>query len=172
MRNRPGGRALDPPADDGPCEVRSGGNVVRYRRAGTGSSVLLLGDDASGGTWPGLDAAVSQMFRLIVPEIGSMYDLRERLPDFLEGLGGPAVCVIAGPAFCAYTADLIALEAEQMARTVIVAADDATARDLDAFLAQARPRVPVLLLHRGIPAEAALPAILRFIAGMEQRPPG
>lgn len=157
---------------DEPCEVRIDAQVVRYRRAGTGLPVLVLCDDGREGLWPELEPALSRAFRLIVPEIAATDALELRLPPFLEGLGASGVCVVAGPAFCASTADVMALGAEQMDRAIFVAGDRSAARALDASLDPLRPSFPILLLHRGLSAEAAVPFILRFIADGGVRGPG
>lgn len=163
------------PADylaDDSCEVRIGGEAVRYRRVGNGPSVLLLCDDARGGDWRELVAVLGGSHRVILPRVRPADGLRARLAGFLEGLGASPICIVAGPEFCGQSLELVALAEEQMARIVIIAADDAEARDIDATLVRARPSGPVLLLHRRAPAESVIPSVLRFIGEPEDRPPG
>lgn len=165
--------ALCPPESF--AEVRARDHVMRYRRAGAGRAVLVLcggGGTAADGTtplWPELPGALTSQFRLIVPEVPAAAgaDAATWLVDFLDGLGAASIAVVATDQFCITALELALLDADQVARVVLVPGGRAEETGLDGALAT-RTRgatVPLLVVRRGLPAAEALPLVMRFLAG-------
>lgn len=165
---------LIPPAAQAiePCEVRSGGVTVRYRRTGTGMPVVLLRERGGREPWPGLDAALTATSRLIVPEMARGEDLQARLPAFLAGLGTPRVCVVADGTLWSSAADLLEAPLEQMVRLVVIAPDAGTERDAAERVAAVPRGIPVLTIHRRMERAAAIAATLAFVAEAGGTPAG
>src|ERR1700749_3991293 len=89
------------------AEVRSSDRVMRYRRSGAGSTLLLLGADA--GPSPistDLVAALGERFRVIVPDVPVDANLTAWIAEFLEGLGTCQVAILAANHLCMPTIEL------------------------------------------------------------------
>jgi pimeloyl-ACP methyl ester carboxylesterase len=181
--------ALCPPAAF--AEVRARDHVMRYRRSGAGRAVLVLcaggttaaGEGESLPLWPELPGALAAHFRIIVPEVPAgataAGDVAALLVDFLDGLGTCGVAVVATDRFCVAALELALLDADRIARVVLVpggggnsgGAGEATALDgaLATTARAARP-VPLLVVRRATPAAEALPLVTRFLEADEQQP--
>lgn len=150
------------------AEVRARENVTRYRRSGAGQSVLLLDRMGKPSLWPELLHVLGGNFRVIVPEIPSGYSSHAMwISEFLEGLGCPAVTVIAASDFVVPALDLALREIHEVKRLVLVpdgeADEPATA---GAVTTSAGPAgVPLLVVRRGLTADTALPIITKFLSG-------
>lgn len=155
-----------------PCEVRSGGVTVRYRRTGTGMPVVLVRERGGREPWPGLDAALAATSRLIVPEMARGEGLQVRLPAFLAGLGTPRVCVVADGTLWSSAADLVQAPPEQMVRLIVIAPDAGTERDAADRFAEMPRGIPVLTIHRRMERTAAIAATLAFVAEAGGAPAG
>ena len=166
--------ALCPPESF--AEVRARDHVMRYRRAGAGRAVLVLcggGGTAADGTTPlgpELPGALTSRFRLIVPEVPAAAgaDAATWLVDFLDGLGAASIAVVATDQFCITALELALLDADRVARVVLVPGGCAEATGLDGALAATTRRpwpLPLLVVRRGLPAGEALPLVTRFLAG-------
>ena len=84
------------------AEVRAHDRTVRYRRSGsTGPALLLLATDSPRDLWPELPELLSELFRLVIPELG-VADTNPvaSLRGMLAGLGFDAVPVIAAGRYC------------------------------------------------------------------------
>ena len=150
-------------------EVRAHDHVMRYRRSGVGQAVLLLrSDDGADALWPELGDVLAAHFRVILPEVpADGADVAAWLADFLEGLGVARVAVLAAEQLCLPALELALLDADQVARVVLVPGGRAEETGLDGALAT-RTRgaaVPLLVVRRGLPAAEALPLVMRFLAG-------
>src|SRR3712207_2802925 len=79
------------------AEVRARGHVMRYRRSGTGRTVVAFGSTAHPNpAWPELLDALGAGFRLIVPDPpAAEEDVPCWLSGFLEGLGVSNVRILA-----------------------------------------------------------------------------
>lgn len=78
------------------AEVRARGESVRYRRSGSGPTVVIVGPGDAGGLWEALELALVASCRVLSPRWGvlSPADVGERVDAFLEGLGAQGVTVI------------------------------------------------------------------------------
>ena len=150
-------------------EVRAHDHVMRYRRSGAGPAVLLLHPgEASDALWPELLHVLSSSFRIILPDLpDDADDVATWLADFLEGLGFAHVAVLAAAGFCLPALELALLDADQIARVVLVPGGRAEETGLDGALATGSrdTEVPLLVVRRGLPAGEALPLVTRFLAG-------
>lgn len=149
------------------AEVRTRDRVMRYRRSGTGASVVLL--QAAGepdALWPELGDELASRFRLIVPDPpGAGTDVAGWLADFLEGLGLTGIAVIASSAFCIPALELALLGAGQVRRIVLVPDGSAAETGLGGTLeTTARDVAELLVVRRGSPSDDAVVLIGRFLA--------
>ena len=159
------------------AEIHAHDHVMRYRRSGLGRAVLVLLHSADGPEplWPELVDALADRFRLIVPELPAAgADVAVWLTDFLEGLGTAGVVVIAADPFCIPALELALLDADQVARMVLVPGGQAEETGLDGALATTTrgASVPLLVVRRGLPAGEALPLVTCFLAGDGMAAPG
>lgn len=177
--------ALCPPAAF--AEVRARDHVMRYRRSGAGRAVLVLWADGATAAdegdslplWPELPGELAAHFRVIVPEVPSgattAGDVAILLADFLDGLGACGVAVVAADRFCIAAVELALLDADRVARVVLVpggGSGPGETTGLDGVLAatgRAAQPVPLLVVRRGTRAAEALPLVTRFLAGDEQQ---
>lgn len=152
------------------AEVHANDQVMRYRRSGAGRAVLLLRlTDQQESLWPELVAALSACFRLIVPDVPEdASDVTGWVADFLEGIGMPSMGVVADDRLCTTAMALASHDADQVARLVLIARDEARASSLNEALASAEhgARLPVLVLRRDQPAEEAVSLVTRFLGGV------
>ena len=168
MPNPPTAHRPPPPATW--AEVRAHDHVMRYRRSGVGGAVLVLvSPDRPDSLWPELTEALAARFRVIVPELDAAgASAAVWLADFLEGLGVARVAVVAADAYCIPALELALLDADQLARVVLVPGGDAArASALDGALGASPPQaaVPLLVVRRGLAAAEALPLVTGFLAG-------
>ena len=161
--------AADGRAPESWAEVRAHNHVMRYRRSGAGRVVLVLhpaDDDGADSLWPELAAALAERFRLIVPEApADGADVSAWLGDFLEGLGVSGVALVAADRLCIPALELALLDADQIARVVLVPGGPATESGLDGALATTarRTSIPLLVVRRGTPAAEAVPLVMGFL---------
>lgn len=120
MPNRPAGPPLELRASDCCAEIRAHGTVMRYRRRGTGTTVLVLAE-GSEDQGPELTEALSASFRVLTPELPADRAARTSwLSDFLEGLGARNVGLVALGELCSPARELALLRPDQIARMVLV----------------------------------------------------
>lgn len=147
-------------------EVRANDHVMRYRRTGAGPSVLLAAADDCA-LWPELPQLLAARFRLIVPELAPCAATIDpsALTSFLEGLGTPHVGLIASGGLCMPALELALRNPDQITRVVLVP-DGAGDGGLDGSLMSSpqRDAIPLLVVHRGVAAEDAVPLIERFLS--------
>jgi hypothetical protein len=109
-------------AGEGWAEIRAHDRVTRYRRRGSGRPVLLLCDSPDSPLWELLLNALSECYRVIIPEFAQPgAEGSFRLADFLEGLGCRAVSVIADAALASAALAVALGGCDQIARVIIVA---------------------------------------------------
>src|SRR4051812_29110912 len=112
------------------AEVRCSDRVMRYRRSGTGPTLLLLGAEA--GPSPistELVAALGARFRVIVPDIPAGVSVTAWIAEFLEGLGTCQVAILGANHLCMATLELAFRGIEQVRQVVLIpdgAPDDST----------------------------------------------
>jgi hypothetical protein len=175
MPNQPVSAAAAPstsPLAESWSEVRAHDHVMRYRRSGAGRAVLLLrapGDDARDALWPELADALTAHFRVFVPDVSLAADddVALWLNDFLDGLGVAGIAVVATDRFCIAALELALLDADRVARVVLVPGGRAEETGLDGALATTTrgATVPLLVVRRGLGAAEALPLVTRFLDG-------
>jgi hypothetical protein len=150
------------------AEVHTRDGVVRYRRSGTGRTLLLLRDTGdTGALWPELEQALDGDFRVIVPAFGGDGDDdARRLRLFLEGIGCHGAAVLAAGHSCVMALELALGGPEQVSRLLLVprgaSADGAIARELEGT---SDSPVPLCIVRRETPAAEAVPAVVRFLTG-------
>jgi len=153
------------------AEVRAHDQVMRYRRTGIGRAVLVLRSfDEPEPLWPELLEALSAGFRLIVPEPPATdTDVADWLAGFLEGLGVSNVGILASDDFCIPALELALLEADQIARLVLVpdgaGSEQRAASSGVLETALRKAPVPLLVVRRGQRADEVVPLIKDFLAG-------
>ena len=164
------------------AEVRARDHVMRYRRTGAGRAVLVLcaGGAAEGDStplWPELPGELAAHFRVLVPEVPAAAtaegDVAVWLVDFLDGLGAAGVAVVATERFCVAALELALLDADRVARVVLVPGGRAEETGLDGALATPSrgDDIPILVVRRGLPADEALPLVTHFLAGESEGDP-
>lgn len=89
-----------PPIDSVHAAVLAGGTETPYRRAGTGRPVLLLVSGSAPDASEELFRALSQSFRVIMPELpdtGDPGELAQWLRDVIDGLGLVSPVIVVDP---------------------------------------------------------------------------
>jgi hypothetical protein len=144
------------------AEVRARGHVVRYRRSGTGRTVVAFGlPERTDTAWPELLDALGAGFRLLVPEPPpSDDDIPCWLSSFLEGLGMPSVRILAAGRLCAPVLQLALVDGEQIAGVVLIADGE---KPVDAVVRELT--VPVLVIDRSLPADELVPLVSEVFRG-------
>lgn len=150
------------------AEVRASDRVMRYRRCGTGSTLLLIAPetDASPITTE-LIAALGARFRVIVPELPGDADIASWIAEFLEGLGTCDVAILAADHLCMSAIELAFRGVEQIRRLVLMPdgeADDSTSEGA-ITTALGAPPIPVLIVRPGLEVAACLPVVTSFLVG-------
>src|SRR6476620_5146238 len=148
------------------AEVRAHDQIVRYRRSGSGRSVLLLCPDATVSTlWPELVELLDRDFRVLVPVVPPEAELIRGLTGFLEGLGTSRVAVVATDTLCMAALELALFDTERIARALLVPCTRDELVGLEAALtAPARdPSVPLLVVPRTTAAAIAVARIAAFL---------
>ncbi|HET9010841.1 MAG TPA: alpha/beta hydrolase [Gemmatimonadaceae bacterium] len=154
-------------AGGGWAEVRADGQVLRYRRSGSGRSVLLLCVGAAcESPWSALVAALDADFRVLVPVLPPAAHLVRGLTAFLDGLGTTRVAVVATGDLCGAALELALQDPDRVARAVLVPDAPADHAGVDATLrATAHDlAVPLSVLPRGTPTDELLVRIGAFLA--------
>src|SRR5687768_1279732 len=153
----PSSSPLQVPSSDGWCEVRAHNRVMRYRRAGMGSVILMLGVDSLVPIWPELPRLLTTQFRTIVPDLPQgVDDAAEWLSSLLDGLGIGGAAVLAAEPYRATALELAVADRERVRQVVLV-------HDGSGAAAIPDPNVPLLLLPRHIEADHALALTSRFL---------
>jgi pimeloyl-ACP methyl ester carboxylesterase len=153
------------------AEVRAHNQVMRYRRAGTGRPLVVLGGGPDA-LWPELEPDLATRYRVVTPEVpGHDGDAAAWARDFLEGVGLDRVVLLAAEPFCIAALELVLLDADRVERLVLVPSGDAGVTGLDGTLATTLEGagVPLLVVRRGLPLAEALP-LLRAFLGRDGRP--
>lgn len=154
------------------AEVRANEQVMRYRRAGTGPSLVVLrvtGDEDA--LWPELDAELVSRFRVVTPELpADCKDVAAWVADFLEGLGLDRVVVLAAESCCLSALELALFNAALVDRLILVPAGEVSETGLDGTLATtlAGVSVPLIIVRRGLSATDALPLLRSFLQQNER----
>jgi hypothetical protein len=150
------------------AEVRCSDRVMRYRRSGTGPTLLLLGAEA--GPSPistELVAALGGRFRVIVPDVPSGVSVTAWVSEFLEGLGTCHVAILAANHLCMPAIELSFRGIEQVRRLVLIPdgePDDSTP-ERAITTAVGTPPIPALIVRPGLSVTEALPLVTTFLAG-------
>lgn len=129
---------MDPALPSGPVTsamVLAGGVLTRYRRCGTGPTVVVLGA-------PDSIRVLVKSFRVIAPELPSTDDLPDTSPKararwlggVFDGLGIESAVLVTSPDLAAAAARFAAAEPDRV-RTVVVAGDNPD--DVPAAIARA-----------------------------------
>jgi len=152
---------------DSVAEVRAREHVIRYRRAGSGTPVLVLVHPEVRATaaWSELVAALSDHFRVLIPEVPTSCAAPEWLTGFLEGLGASTVDVIADDPLWLPAVQLALSGEDQVARLVIVVSESDDDVSLTSALA-AGPRsaaVPLLLVGRKVSTSELVQRVTEFL---------
>ena len=153
------------------AEVRAHDQVMRYRRAGAGRPLVVLGGGPDA-LWPELEPDLVTRFRVVTPEVpGHDGDAAAWARDFLEGVGLDRVVLLAAEPFCIAALELVLLDADRVERLVLVPSGDAGETGLDGTLATtlAGGGVPLLVVRRGLALAQALPQLRAFL-GRDGRP--
>jgi hypothetical protein len=150
------------------AEVRASDRVMRYRRSGAGSTLLVLGGDAeSSAISTELVAALGARFRVIVPDVPKGANITGWVAEFLEGLGICEVALLAADHLCMPTIELAFRGIEQIKRLVLIPdgePDDSTSEGA-ITAAVGTPPIPVLIVRPGLSAADALPLVTTFLGG-------
>jgi hypothetical protein len=154
-------------------EVRANDQVIRYRRAGAGRTVLVLRpstpDGPDGASLSDLIDALGAQFRLVIPELpAGGADLAARLALFLDGLGVADVAVLAFGDRCLPALELALLGGDQIGRLALVTEGEGRADlpDLDGALVTASDRVlPLVMVRDAGRGAEELPGLFRFLGG-------
>jgi len=147
------------------AEVRTGGEVMRYCRAGTGRPVLLLAPDLGETLWPEVLQALVSHARVMVPELAADDVTARRLVGFLEGLGAADVLLVASGDYCLAALELTLAAPDQITRLLLIPDGEPLDGESSAELGTAIRETPVLLrvLRRGVPDDQALAAVTGFL---------
>ena len=148
------------------AEVRAHDQIVRYRRSGSGRSVLLLcPEETIGAPWPELMATLDRDFRLLIPVVPPDAQLIRGLTGFLEGLGTARVAIVATDTLCFAALELALLDRERVARAVLVPSELRGLDGLEAALETAGRdlSVPPLVVSSGTPGAMAAARIGAFL---------
>ncbi|HEY4304517.1 MAG TPA: hypothetical protein VGM82_08630 [Gemmatimonadaceae bacterium] len=150
------------------AEVRACDRVMRYRRSGAGSTVLLLGADAlSSPLSTDIVAALGMRFRVIVPDAPVGASMTAWISEFLEGLGTCEVAILAADHLCMPAIELVFRGVDQIKRLVLIPdgepARDTTERSITSAIGT--PPIPVLILRPGLGVAETLPLVTSFLAG-------
>lgn len=150
------------------AEVRASDRVMRYRRSGTGPTLLLLGAESeSSPISTELVAALEERFRVIVPEVPVDFTMTSWIAEFLEGLGTCEVAILAANHLCMPSIELAFRGVEQIKRLVLIPdgePDDSTSEGA-ITAAIGTPAIPVLIVRPGLSVAEALPLVTTFLAG-------
>ena len=162
-----------PPITDAPglaelsCELRAKGQVVRYRRSGSGRPLLLLlAEDEANALWPELLEVLRPGSRLIVPDAPAAgTDVELWLSALLEGLGLSRVTVVASDRFCLAAFERTLLEPDRVARVIMVCRGRGSEAGISGSL-DSTPRlgsVPILVLRHDRLAAEVIPLVEAFL---------
>ena len=155
------------------AEIRTREQVIRYRRVGAGYPVLVLAEQQE--ICPTVVSALTQAgaVRLIMPELPvETVHVAGWAADFLEGIGATSVALLATQSFAGAAIELAMLGAEQIARVVLVAEEPGRfgrwcegSRQAGLECADRGVRVPLLLVHKGLPTAEIGPLVRSFFGG-------
>jgi hypothetical protein len=150
------------------AEVRASDRVMRYRRSGTGPTLLLLGADAEPSPISTeLVAALGVSFRVIVPDVPAASTATGWIAEFLEGLGTCEVAILAANHLCMPAIELAVRGVDQVKRLVLIPdgePDDSTSEGA-ITAAVGTPAIPVLIVRPGLSVAETLPLVTTFLAG-------
>jgi hypothetical protein len=147
------------------AQVRAADYVTRYVRHGAGKPVVVL-DLADGTLWPELTDALAAGHRVILPEApAAEAHFAAWLRGFLDGMGLPAVTLIAAGPFCLPALEFALLDPDRLERLVLVPAGAADATGLTGALGttSAGALLGMLVVRRDHPTDEALELIVEFI---------
>jgi hypothetical protein len=159
---------------EGWSEVRADDQVIRYRRAGAGRTVLVLPpsppDGPDGASLPGLVDALGGQFRVLVPELpAGDTGLAARLGLFLDGLGIADVAVLAFGDRCLPALELALLGGDQVGRLALVTEGRADLPDLAGALVTAPDQsLPLIMIRDAGRGVDDLSALAGFLGGGER----
>ena len=147
-------------------EIRTRTHTVRYRRSGSGPTLLLLDSPGeSEAIWPEVVAVLSAGHRVIAPEPPTPdTEVEEWLSVLFDGLGISNVTVVASDGFCMAALERALLEPDRIARIILVCrgrgSEGAVQGAIDSVPHLAT--VPLLVLRRDRRASEILPLVAGF----------
>lgn len=152
------------------AEIRTPEQVIRYRRVGAGQPVLVLAEQQE--ICPKVVRALTEaaVLRLIMPELpAEAVHVAGWVADFLEGIGATRVGLLATPSFAGAAIELAMLGTEQITRVVLVAEEPGRFgrwcegwQQAGLECGSGGARVPLLLVHKGLPVDEIGPLVRRF----------
>jgi hypothetical protein len=155
------------------AEIRTQDQVIRYRRVGAGHPVLVLAEQQE--ICPTVVRALTESgaVRLIMPELpAEAVHIAGWAADFLEGIGAAKVGLLATQSFAGAAIELALLGAEQISRVILVAEEPGPFgrwcegwRGATLECADRLGRVPLLLVHKGLPTDEIGPLVGGFFGG-------
>jgi len=158
------------PPPDAWAEIRTREEVIRYRRVGAGHPVLVLAEQQE--ICPTVVRALTETgaVRLLMPELPTeAVHLAGWAADFLEGIGATSVGLLATQSFAGPAIELAMLGAEQIERVVLVAEEPGRFgrwcegwKEAGLECGERGGRVPLLLVHKGLPMDEIGPLVKRF----------
>jgi pimeloyl-ACP methyl ester carboxylesterase len=155
------------PSQAGWAEVRARGEVVRYRRSGSGRPVLLLhAQPEAHPLWPELLEMLTAEFRLIMPAVpAAETDVHRWFSALADGLGLSNFTVVASDEFCIPVLQRALTHPDHVSAIILLCAGRGSDDLLSGMLATTTqlPAVPLLLLHRDRPAMDVLPVLVEFL---------
>jgi pimeloyl-ACP methyl ester carboxylesterase len=94
---------------------------MRYRRSGSGGTIVLLSRDSVGpDAWPELEETLAAYFRVIVPELpAGTAGLAEWVVDLIDGLGLTRVGLVAAGDLCSAARALAAADDDRIGSAVL-----------------------------------------------------
>jgi hypothetical protein len=160
-------------ASDAWAEIRTREQIIRYRRVGAGQPVLVLAEQQE--VCPTVIRALTDggVVRLIIPELPTeAVHVAGWAADFLEGIGATSVGLLAMQSFAGAAIELAMLASEQIERVVLVAEEPGRfGRWCEGWqhgaleCAHRSARVPLLLVHKGLPTAEIGPLVRSFFKG-------
>ena len=155
------------------AEIRTREQVFRYRRVGAGHPVLVLAEQQE--ICPTVIRALTELgaARLIMPEPPpEAVHVAGWAADFLEGIGAANFGLLATPSFAGAAIELAMLGAEQIGRVVLVAEEPGRFgrwcegwQQASLECANRGVRIPLLLVHKGLPTDEIGPLVRSFFEG-------
>ena len=156
---------------EGWAEVRARDRVMRYSRAGTGPTVLVLAH-ADEPLRRLLLEALAPHFRSLVPDLPpTEANVATWLSHFLEGLGATMVSVVATGSYCIPALELALRGGEHCARLVLIS-DGACSDESSegALVAASRgASMPLVIVNASAAPGDVVPLVSEFLSGWQPK---